>query len=74
MKLEVSLETYNGNPFVSIWELDQNGVRFKPPIISFGKKKFLAILEKSDEIKQLLGLSKSPNDKESFIKDEDIPF
>jgi len=67
-KLEISLGSYNGHDFVSIWELDQSGVRYKKPVMSLGKKKVKIFEENLAEIKQLLGMGSEPK------QDEDIPF
>ena len=71
MKTEVSLETYNGHNFISIWEIDQNGVRYPKPLISLGKKKFLSVIEKAEEIKQLLGINQT-SENQDYAKD--LPF
>jgi hypothetical protein len=68
MKIEIAPGEFNGHLFVTIWELDNNGVRYKKPVISLSKKKIKIIEENISEIKQLLGMTSKPN------QEQDIPF
>lgn len=51
-KTIIELGEYLGNPTLTIYPLDENGMKIQKSLLGFGKKKAQAIVEHFEEIKK----------------------
>lgn len=51
MTTEIEISNYKGTDIFTVWEIDESGSRKQFPLISFGKRKALAVLRHLSDLK-----------------------